>query len=154
MYPYILIFHSLTRWLVLISLILTISRAYYGWWRQLPFTPLDNSIRHWTATIAHIQLTLGIWLYSISPIIRYFLQNYSEAVHQSEIRFFGMEHSVMMLVAVIMITVGSAKAKRKKSDDEKFKTIAIWMTIGLILILTSIPWAFSTFVSRPYFRFF
>lgn len=147
MYPYILALHSLTRWLVLISLILTISRAYYGWWRRSPFTPLDNSVRHWTATISHIQLTLGIWLYSISPIIHYFLHNYSDAVHQSEIRFFGMEHSIMMLTSVIMITIGSAKAKRKKSDIEKFKAIAIWMTIGFLLILTSIPWAFSTFVS-------
>lgn len=154
MYPTILAFHSLIRWLVLISLIYALYRAYKGWLSKRTFSRFDNLVRHWTATFTHIQLVLGLWLYFISPITAYFLHNYQEAVHQRELRFFGMEHSLMMFIAIILISMGSAKAKRKGTDKEKFKTIAVWFSIGLLIILASIPWGFSFLVNRPYFRQF
>jgi hypothetical protein len=152
MYSTFLSLHSLIRWFVLISLLLAISKAYYGWIAKKEFTKLDNSIRHWTATISHIQLVIGICLYSISPVIEYFLSNYKEAVKHGEIRFFGMEHNIMMLTAIVIITIGSAKTKRKSSSNEKFRTMAIWFTIALLIILVSIPWPFSPLASREYFR--
>ncbi|WP_207505178.1 hypothetical protein [Telluribacter humicola] len=154
MYSTFLALHSLTRWLVLVSLLFAIFRAYWGWLSRREFTRLDNSVRHWTATIAHIQLMLGLGLYFISPIIDYFLHNFWDAIHQREIRFFGMEHSSMMIAAVVVITIGSAKAKRRQTDAEKFRTMAIWFAIGLFIILTSIPWSFSPLTSRPNFRAF
>lgn len=154
MYYNLLALHSFVRWLVLVSLLLALFRGYKGWLSHSHFSKLDNTIRHTTATIAHIQLLLGLWLYSISPLIDYFLGNFKEAVHQREFRFFGMEHSSMMFVAIVLITIGSAKAKRQPTDNEKFKTMAIWYTIGLVVILSSIPWAFSPLTSRPYLRSF
>jgi len=134
MYPYLLAAHSLVRWLVLASLLLAIFRAYKGWLSKKAFSKADNSVRHWTATIAHIQLLLGGWLYFISPVIDYFLHNYKDAVHQRQIRFFGMEHSLMMLMAIVVITIGSVKAKRKNTDIGKFKTMAISFTIALLTL--------------------
>jgi hypothetical protein len=93
-------------------------------------------------------------LYCISPVVRYFLTFFKTAVHQREIRFFGMEHITMMLIAVVLITIGSMKAKRQPIDKQRFKTMAIWFTIALIIILASIPWQFSPLISRPYFRSF
>lgn len=154
MYIFLLALHSLTRWLVLTSLLLSIFIAYRGWLLNKVYTKLDNNIRIITATIAHIQLIFGLWLYFISPIVHYFLNNFATAVHERQIRFFGMEHVTIMLTAIVIITIGSAKAKRKPTDHEKFKTMAIWFTIGLLLILTSIPWSFSPLVSRPLFRAF
>ncbi len=152
MYSTVLALHSLNRWFVLISLLLSIFCAYRGWFLKRDFSKFDNLLRHWTATISHIQLILGLWLYFISPITNFFIHNYNEAVHQREIRFFGMEHSFMMFIAIIVISIGSAKAKRKEMDVEKFKTEALWFTVGLIIILTSIPWSFSPLASRPNFR--
>jgi len=114
--------------------------------------PSLNAIRHWTATIAQIQLIFGLWLYFISPITVYFLDHFHDAVHEREIRFFGMEHSIMMMIGIVVITIGSANTKRKLTDKAKFKTMAIWFTIALLIIITSIPWGFSPLVSRPYFR--
>lgn len=151
-YSTLLPLHSLVRWLVLISLIVAIFMAFRGWLLKKEFSKFDNSVRHWTATIAHIQLLIGLWLYLISPITDYFLHHFKEAVHLREIRFFGMEHSLMMLIAIVIITIGSAKARRKPTDTEKFRTMAIWFSVGLLIILTSIPWAFSPFTSRPHIR--
>ena len=154
MYSILLPLHSLIRWLVLTSLLFSIYRAYRGWLLNKPFSKFDDKTRIITATIAHIQLVAGLWLYFISPVVSYFLSHFSTAVHQREIRFFGMEHITIMLSAIVIITIGSAKAKRKATDREKFKTMAIWFSIALLMILTSIPWAFSPLVSRPWFRAF
>jgi hypothetical protein len=154
MYSILLSIHSLFRWLVLASLLFALCRAYKGWLSNLPFTKLDNTIRHTTATITHIQLILGITLYFISPVVGYFLHNFSEAVHMREMRFFGIEHIVMMLTAITVITVGSVKTKRKNTNQEKFKTMAIWYSVGLFLILASIPWGILFLVHRPLLRSF
>ena len=154
MYTILLALHSLVRWLVLSSLLFAIVRAYHGWLTKKPFSKFDNTVRHTTATITHVQLIIGVWLYCISPIVNYFLHNFKEAIHIREIRFFGMEHITVMLSAMIIITIGSALAKRKPTDTQKFRTIAIWFTIGLLLILSSVPWKFSPLISRPYFRAF
>jgi hypothetical protein len=154
MYYLLLAAHSLVRWLVLISLLVAIFRAYKGWLGNRKFSRSDNIIGNATVTIAHVQFILGIVLYCISPVVRYFLGYFKTAVHQREIRFFGMEHIAMMVIAIVLITIGSMKAKRQPTDKQRFKTMAIWFTIALIIILASIPWQFSPLISRPYFRSF
>lgn len=154
MYLNLLTIHSIFRWLVLISLLFAIYRGFRGWKGNKSFTKNDNTTRHWTATIVHIQLMIGVWLYIISPIVHYFFSNISETIHIRDIRFFGMEHITMMLLAIVIISIGSAKAKRKPTDVEKFKTMAIWYTVGLVVIIANIPWSFSPLISRPDFRFF
>lgn len=154
MYSILLSLHSAFRWLVVASLLIAITKSIIGLVNNKNFTPFDNAVRHWTATIAHIQLVIGISLYFISPIIDYFLSNYSEAVHNKEIRFFGMEHGTMMLSAITLITIGSIKGKRKTTDSDKFKTIAIWFSLALLIILLMVPWSFSPLANRPYFRSF
>jgi hypothetical protein len=152
MYPFLLAAHSLVRWFVLASLIFALYRAFRGWLLKKNYSNFDNTVRYITATIAHIQLVFGLWLYFISPIVDYFLHHFHDAMHERAIRFFGMEHVTMMLTAIIIITIGSAKAKRRSSDEEKFRTMAIWYTIALLIILSSVPWSFSPLINRPNFR--
>ena len=154
MYSTLLALHSLTRWLVLGSLLFAIFKSYYGWLLNKPYTKFDDITRRTAAAIAEMQFLLGVGLYFISPIVNYFWHNLSTAMHERSIRFFGMEHITMMLIGITLITIGSAKAKRKTTDREKFKTQAIWFTIALLIILSSIPWSFSPLISRPNFRGF
>ncbi len=154
MYSILLTTHSLFRWLVLLSLVYAIYRGVRGWKLKKEFSKFDNTLRHSTATITHIQLLLGLSLYFISPIVSFFLNNIKVGMGERQIRFFGLEHASVMFLAIVVVSIGSAKAKRKKSDYEKYRTMTIWFLIGLILILSSIPWSFSPLVSRPNFRFF
>ncbi|WP_234571069.1 cytochrome B [Rhodohalobacter sp. 614A] len=153
-YTILLILHSLLRWFVLISLIYTMYRMYKGWFSGDVFTTRDDKLRNITVIIAHTQLLVGIGLYALSPIIHNLFQNFGDAVKQSAVRFYGMEHSILMIIAIVLITIGSAKAKRLADDTKKFKTIAIWFTIGLLIILVSIPWPFSPIDARPWVRIF
>ena len=152
MYSTILSIHSLFRWLVVISLCYAIYRTYKGHVNKSKFSFLDNKVRHWTATIAHIQLTLGIILYVKSPIIKYYFSDFKNLISDWNLTFFGLIHFILMLSAIVIITIGSAKAKRKKTDQEKFKTILVTYAIALLIIFIAIPWPFSPLANRPYIR--
>lgn len=154
MFATLLILHSIIRWLVLLALITGIIRSYYALKTGKLYTQGDRFLGISCLSIAHVQLLIGISLYCLSPIVSYFLQNFTTGVHLREIRFFGMEHSLMMLIAVCVITIGTVKVKAKKTDREKFKTILIWYSIALFIIFTSIPWFFSPLVNRPALRWF
>ncbi|SHK13344.1 hypothetical protein [Chryseobacterium polytrichastri] len=152
MYQTLTFLHSTFRWLVLLSLIYSLFIAYKGYFSNKNFSKTDDSIRHWTATIAHIQLILGITLYSQSPIVKYFWNNFSTAKESFDLLFFGLIHIFLMLFSIVLITIGSALTKRKTTDKEKFKTMMIWYTVALIIIFIAIPWPFSPLANRPYFR--
>ncbi|WP_207514687.1 hypothetical protein [Longitalea luteola] len=154
MYSVLLTTHSLVRWLVLISLLIAVFRSWQGWLHKKPFTPFDNAIRSAAVYTSQLQWLLGIILYCISPVVLYFFNYFKVAVHEREIRFFGMEHITMMFIAVGLITTGSLRSRKKTSDAQRFKTMAIWFTIAFVIIFLSIPWQWSPFTRRPYFRWF
>lgn len=154
MYSTVLVLHSIFRWLVLLSLMYAIFRAYRGYITQSSFSYLDNKVRHWTATIAHIQLTTGMFVYIKSPIIKYFFSDFKNLISNWDLSFFGLFHFVLMISAIVIITIGSAKAKRKKADFEKYKTMLVYFSIALFIIIIAVPWPFSPLANRPYIRAF
>ncbi|ASZ13989.1 hypothetical protein KTO58_04140 [Chitinophaga pendula] len=153
MYLLLLTLHSIVRWLVLFFLLYSIIRAFRGYIGERSFTASDNAVRHWTATVAHIQLVLGMGLYVISPIVRSIVARHMESGINDGF-FFRYIHIAMMLLGIVLLTIGSAKAKRIKVDKEKFRTIIIWYVLALVVILLAIPWPFSPLSQRPFVRLF
>ncbi|WP_149244097.1 hypothetical protein [Dyadobacter sp. 32] len=154
MYQALLIFHSATRWLVLLSLAYSVFRAYKGYSGGHTFTKQDDTVRHVTATVAHIQLMIGFTLYFQSPIIKYFWQHFREAVRIGDSAFFGLIHMFFMFIAIMLISIGSALAKRQTAHHLKFRIMLLWFSVALIVILALIPWPFSPLAGRPFVRFF
>lgn len=152
MYQTLTFYHSFFRWLVLISLLFAIYRGAKGLMKKSAFGRNDNLIRHWTATIAHIQLIIAITLYSQSPPVKYFWANKTEAIKKLDVTFFALIHMMLMMTAIAVITVGSALAKRRLSNEAKFKTMLIWFVVALLIIFIAIPWPFSPLANRPYWR--
>lgn len=150
MYLLVLTLHSWFRWVVLLGLLTGVGRAYRGWLGGRVFTALDNAIRHWVATLAHVQLMLGYWLYLISPLLVGF--RLRAAAHAPGTLFFGLQHVALMTVAILVLTIGSAAAKRQATDPAQFRTMAVWFTLALLVVLAAIPWPFSPLAQRPLFR--
>lgn len=150
MYKLLIVLHSYVRWFVLLGMVISVCKSLVGYRSGKAFTKSDNALRHWTATTAHIQLMIGMILYFQSPVIKYFMQDKSSA--GGDYSFFGVIHSSLMLVAVVIVTIGSAMAKRKETDKQKFKTMLAWYSLALLIILVAIPWPFSPFANRPYLR--
>ena len=150
MYLLLLTLHSLFRWAVLAGLLLGLFRAYRGWLGHRPFTPFDDTVRHTSATVAHVQLSLGYTLYFVSPLVASF--HLRDAAHAPTALFFGLQHVALMTLAIAVLTAGSALAKRRATDPAKFRTMALWFTAALLLVFVAIPWPFSPWANRPYFR--
>ena len=132
--------HSYWAYLVLVVLIITFANAIYGLLKKKAFSNKDLRLGLFTLIFSHIQLLIGLGWYFSSPYYNALKSNTSEVMGEAATRLLAIEHPVMMIAATIFITIGWSKHKKKTQDDKKFKTFAIFYGIGLLLILSKIPW--------------
>ena len=144
--------HSYWAYLVLTVLIITVANAIYGLLKKKSFSDKDLRLGLFTLIFSHIQLLIGLGWYFSSPYYKAlkaefytqseenFLANGSEVMGDAASRLLAIEHPVMMILATIIITIGWSKHKKKTEDHKKFKTFVIFYGIGLLLILSKIPW--------------
>ena len=154
MYSILLTVHSLVRWLVVVTMSTTTILALRGYFGKRLFQKLEDTSRFWTVTIAHLQLTIGVLLYGLSPVTTLSWKNPESFEWINDFTFFSILHSILMVTSVVLLTVGSAFIKRNTNSRDKFKTMLFWFGIALIILLIAIPWSFSPFAQRPYFRTF
>lgn len=141
MYSFVLAIHNIVRWLVLIVGIVAIIRAYIGWFGKKEWTDLDDKLGLGFTISIDVQFLLGLLLYVfLSPITTNAFANMSAAMSDSGTRYFLVEHSLMMLVAIILAHIGRSRAKSADTDVGKHKNAAIFYTIALLIILAMIPW--------------
>jgi uncharacterized membrane protein YozB (DUF420 family) len=137
MYTGLLHAHSGLRWVALILLIYTVINAFQKK-SSGDFTEKDRKITVFTLMSVHIQIVLGIVLYFISPKVSFAPGFMKDTV----MRFFAMEHILLMLIAAVLITIGHVKVKKAEDSAKKFKLISTFFLIGLLLIIAAIPWPF------------
>lgn len=142
MHDFLAHFHSGLRWIALILLLVSIVKFWPGMKGNKTFTAGDKKLGLFTMITMHLQLVVGIILYIIGKWYEPLPAEVTDATVKSVHRFFGMEHITMMLLAIVLITIGYSKAKRAASDKLKFKNMAVFFLVGLVLILGSIPWPF------------
>ena len=130
--------HSGLRWVVLLLLIAATFKALMKWRSNAPFTEGDRKLNLFTMIFAHIQLLLGLILYFTSPKVNFV----AEAMKETVSRFYLVEHSFTMILAIILITVGYSKSKKTTEENKKFKTVFTFFAIALFLLLIGIPWPF------------
>lgn len=140
--------HSGLRWVVLILLIMAIVNAYKGKTSKLPYTDKDKKIHLFAMVFLHIQTLLGF--------ISYFMNfggkvDFSNMSGNPVVRFFTVEHSFMMILALIIITVGFSRSKKIVETPKRFNFIFVTYLIGLVLILAGIPWPFRAALGAGWF---
>jgi len=142
MYEGILVLHNTLRWLLLISLVITLARYLTGWLGNLPWKKLDNVLGIVFTSLMDLQLLLGLVLYFfLSPVMKAAFSDFGAAMKDAALRFYAVEHFSMMLIAVVLVHIGRAKSKKAKTDRKKFMTASIFFLIALVLILAAIPWS-------------
>ena len=152
MYQTLLILHSWSRWLVLVSGLIAIYRAYVGYSGRRPFTRADNGIGASFSGFMWLQVIIGLGLYfGLSP---YGLNAMKQAgaMKDPTTRFFGMEHVVVMILAAVLAQVGRIAIKKAGNDTLKHKKALTYFGITLLLVLLMIPWGIWN-PYRPLFRF-
>ncbi|OAD45468.1 hypothetical protein [Polaribacter atrinae] len=133
--------HSYWAYLVLAILIFTVVNAIIGLKQKKEFTDKDLRLGLFTLIVSHIQLLIGLGWYFMSPWYKTLKANGSEVMGDKAVRLLAVEHPLMMVIAIVFITIGWSKHKKKTEDVAKFKTFAIFYGIALLLILSRIPWS-------------
>lgn len=141
MYEAVKFLHSYWAYLVLTILVISTFNALIKFFGNKEFGAFDFRVSLFTLIVMHIQLLIGIVLYFVSD---YFSQigdmGMGEVMKNSTLRSNIIEHPLTMILAVILVTVGYSKHKKKLTSRPKFKMLAIFYTLALILVLAKIPW--------------
>lgn len=140
-YKILLHAHSGFRWLLLLFLLIVIVNALVKWVKRSAFRKSDQRLNTITMSLAHLQLVIGFILYFISPKVIFDPGSFKEPL----LRFFLVEHLIMMIIAIALITIGAVSAKRTRSSVLKFKRTFFFHLIALALILFAIPWPFQNY---------
>ena len=126
--------HSGLRWIVLILLVAAVAVSISKWLGGSSFTDGDRKLNLFTLIAVHTQFLIGLVLLFISPKVNFSMM--SEKLY----RFYSVEHTTGMLIAIILITIGYSRSKRIINATGKHRLVGILYGIGLLLILASIPW--------------
>lgn len=141
MYETILTLHSYLAYIVLIILFLAVSNAILGLIGNKMFTPQkDFRLSLFTLILAHIQLLVGLILFFVSPNGLKAIQALGMGGLDTASRLLAVEHPFINILALVLITIGWSRHKKFMEGNKKFKSIAIFYGLGLLLILSRIPW--------------
>jgi hypothetical protein len=142
MYEFTLILHNLMRWVVLLLAVFALVRIYMGLFGKKEWSETDRKSLSFYAIGMDIQLVLGLLLYFVvSPFMAGIRADFGASMSNSATRFFAVEHLLMMVIAVVLAHVATITARRASTSAGKFRQGAIWLTLSVLAVVVSIPWA-------------
>ena len=132
--------HSYLAYAALALLVLASINAILGLTSKKLFTDKDLRISLFTMISCHIQLLVGLNVYFVSEkgFQAFAIEG---AMKNSEFRLTVLEQPLINIIALVLITIGWSKHKKEESNNGKFKKIAVFYTLGLVLILSRLPWS-------------
>ena len=142
MYDIALSLHNILRWLVLAAALYAVARAFMGWLGRQPWTPASAGPGRVFTIAMDVQFLLGILLYGmLSPVTRRAFADFGAAMRDRDLRFFAVEHALMMVLALVFAHVGKALAAKGADDVARYRRAALWYGLSLVLIVLAMPWA-------------
>jgi NADH:ubiquinone oxidoreductase subunit 2 (subunit N) len=137
MYHFIQKFHSGWAYIALLLLVVAVINSFIGLSSKKEFTAKDRKIALFGLIATHIQLLVGLILYFVSPLGSAVFGQMKDAA----LRLTSLEHPLTNIIAITLITIGWSKHKKAENSTAKFKSIAVFFLLGLLLILSRIPWS-------------
>jgi hypothetical protein len=136
MYELLQKLHSWWAYLAIIILLIAVVNAFIGYSGKKNFESKDLRISLFALIFTHIQLLLGLAVYFVSPLGFSALGEMKNAA----LRLTSLEHPLINIIAIVLITIGWSKHK-KAEGTAKFRKILFFYGVGLLLILSRIPWS-------------
>ncbi len=128
--------HSGLRWIVLALLVAATFKALMKWRSNVGYSESDRKINLFAMISMHVQLLIGLALFFMSGRVDF------SQMKDAMFRFFSVEHTTMMVIAIALVTIGHIKSKKTTDEAKKHKSIFIFYLIALLLVLAAIPWPF------------
>ena len=153
LYAILLPIHNILRWLVLLAGLFAIIRGLTGMQFKRPWESMDAKAGLWYTILLDTQVLAGLILYFfLSPATRLLLQGTPGALSNPPTLFFGIEHVVVMVIALALAHVGRALSRKATERRAKHRTAVIFYSLSLVAILLGIPWPFLPVIGRPLLR--
>ncbi|MBD3862872.1 hypothetical protein [Olleya marilimosa] len=138
MYSTLKMLHHYWAYLVLFMIVVATFNAVYKTMTKKEYEARDFRMSLFTLIVSHIHLLIGLVLWFAAD---YFSEmSMGEIMKNATMRSNVVEHPVAMILAVALITIGYSKHKKKLTSTNKLKSIAIFYSIALVLVLAKIPW--------------
>ena len=152
LYPFIVFLHGLNRWVVLVGALWLLVTSLLPASRQaatpstvrLPYSVYLNAMR--------LQFVLGVVLLFISPLAQAAWSDFGAAMANKGLRFFMVEHTSMMFVAIGLAEAGMARVSKARDGRTASRAALIFGTLSLLVTLAAIPWPGREIIGRPLFR--
>jgi hypothetical protein len=133
--------HNALRWVILVSLLMSIYKLYSK----------KDALK--TSKIllisSHTTLLLGLYQYFFGAVGIKMIQaaGMGVAMKDSTTRFWAVEHISSMLIAIVLITIGHISYKKTQNTSKT----TVFYVIALLLIVLAMPWPFREGIGRPWF---
>lgn len=137
MYHFLQKAHSGWAYIALLLLVIAVVISVIGFTSKKDFTAGNRKIALFTLITCHVQLLIGMFLYFVSPLGFALLGEMKDKAA----RLTSLEHPLINIIALVLITIGWSKHKKISDSVAKHKTFAVFYGLGLLLILSRIPWS-------------
>ena len=141
MYIYLKTVHSYWAFFVLFILVAAIVNAFIGRYMGKEFSAKDLRISLFVLIFSHIQLLIGLILYFVSPWFDQWAEIGIGVMKDTQTRLYLVEHPIINILAIVLITMGWSMHKRQSESSKKFLRIILFYSLGLLLLLSGIPWS-------------
>ena len=135
--------HSLNRFVLLVLLLVVVGKSLMGWLNKSPFEKSDDKFSLFLFISTHTQLLLGLILYFFGSAVVFS----SHSMHEAVPRYWLVEHSSGMLIAIVLITLGRILSKKLTDSTAKHKRTFIFNIAALVIILAIIGLSHRGFFS-------
>ena len=137
MYSFMLNTHSYLRWAVVIIGIIAVVMAWAGVFSKARWTPQQVTLGRLATIAFDTQALVGVLLYAwLSPITTGAFRDMGAAMKDASVRFYVAEHSLIMIVAAVLIHIGVWRARKKDSPLQA----AIFYTLAMAGVMALTPW--------------
>ena len=152
-YPIILFLHSLNRWVVVLGALwlLVAALSSLGRTSSVGTSPVRVPWRVYMGGL-HLQFVLGLLLLFISPLAQAAWADLGAAMRARPLRFFAIEHTTLMVVALVIAQMGAVRARTARDAAGSARTTLVFGGLSLLVILVAIPWPFLGQIARPLLR--
>lgn len=122
-------------YLAFLLLVIAVVNSVVGLFSKKEYLEKDKKMGLFALGAIHTQAVIGVVMYIVSPLG---LMGFS--MKDSALRLTSLEHPLVNIIGIVLMTIGWVKHKKLISNESKFKTVAIYYGLGLLLFLSRIPW--------------
>jgi hypothetical protein len=137
--------HSYCRWIVVAAALVALAGSVATWMGRRAWSPSNERWAKLFLGALDLQLTIGVvlWL-GFSPFWKGMMSRPHDAMKNHLVRFWSVEHTTLMLLAVVVAHVGRVMSKRRE-PARRAQTFALTLFVWFVLVLLVFPWPGLTY---------